>query len=136
MFLNALTREPQTLDALCDKLLATFKGVDKQTILPDAAEFYDNLVREGFLVKGETEAKLNEKDSKVGWQLPVNADTVNFFMPCLTLDFLGFNVYFAQYMQSHPDRFMQNIRPAAFYGSFNNAIWQGGRSMIGMHISA
>ena len=135
VFLNALSREPQTLEQLADKLLETFKGVDKQTIIPDAAEFYDNLVREGFLVAGESEAELNAHDAKVGWQLPVNADTVNFFMPCLTLDFLGFNVYFAQYIQRHPERFMPNIRPAAFYGSFNNAIWQVGRSMIGIQPS-
>ena len=135
VFLNALSYETQTLDELVDKLLTVFKGVGKQTILPDAAEFYDNLVRDGFLVKGETEVELNEKDSKIGWQLPVNKDTVNFFLPGLNLEFLGFNVYLVQYMQRHSERFMPNIRPAAFYGSFNNAIWQGGRCMIGMQPS-
>lgn len=135
VFLGALSRKPQTLEQLCDTLLKTFIGVDRDTILPDAREFYDNLVREGFLLSGETEAELDAKDAKVGWQLPANADTVNFFMPALTLDFLGFNVYFAQYIQKHPDRFMPNIRTAAFYGSFNNAIWQGGRNMIGMQPS-
>ncbi len=135
VFLSALSREPQTLEQLCDKLLETFKGVDRKTILPDAKEFYDELVADGFIVNGESEAQLNEQDSKVGWRLPVNVDTVNFFMPGLTLDFLGFNVYFVHYIQKYPERFMPNIYPAAFYGSFNNAIWQGGRSMIGMQPS-
>ena len=131
VFLGALANEGQTLDALADKLLAVFKGVDRETILPDAREFYDNLAAEGFLVKGESEAELDASDTKTGWNLPQDKDTVHFFLPGLNLEFLGFNVYLAQYMQRHPERFMANIRPAAFYGSFNNAIWQGGRSMIG-----
>ena len=131
VFLGALAHEGQTLDALADKLLAVFKGVDRETILPDAREFYDNLAAEGFLVKGESEAELDASDTKTGWNLPQDKDTVHFFLPGLNLEFLGFNVYLAQYMQRHPERFMANIRPAAFYGSFNNAIWQGGRSMIG-----
>lgn len=28
-----------------------FKGVDRETILPDASEFYDNLTCDGFLTK-------------------------------------------------------------------------------------
>lgn len=131
VFLGALSGEAQTLERLAERLLAEFKGVDLETILPDAREFYDNLAAEGFLARGESEAELDADDSKVGWNLPQDADTVNFFLPGLNMEFLGFNVYLAQYMQRHPERFMANIRPAAFYGSFNNAIWQGGRSMLG-----
>lgn len=135
VFLNALSRESQTLEQLADKLLSVFKGVDRNTIMKDAQEFYDNLVNGGFLVKGETAAELDARDSKTGWQLPRNKDTVNFFLPGLNTNFQGFYIYLAHYMQKHSERFMDNIYPAAFYGSFNNAIWQGGRSMIGMQIS-
>ena len=60
------------------------------------------------------------------------SNKINFFLPGLNPDFLDFNVYFAQYMQKYSDRFMPNIRLAAFYGSFNNAIWNGGRSVFGV----
>ncbi len=130
VFLDALSHEAQTLDALADRLLAVFKGVERETILPDAREFYDGLFAEGFLARGETEAELDAGDAKTGWSLPQDADTLNFFLPGLDLGFLGFYEHLAKYMRRHPERFMANIRPAAFYGSFNNAIWQGGSSIF------
>ena len=57
-----MSRKPQTLEALCEKILPQFKGVDRETILRDAKDFYDTLVEDGFLVKGETEAELNARD--------------------------------------------------------------------------
>ena len=62
VFLCALNRTPQTLDELVDKILPVFVGVDRETIRTDAKEFYDNLVADGFIVKGETEAELNAGD--------------------------------------------------------------------------
>lgn len=62
VFLCALNRTPQTLDELVDKILPAFVGVDRETIRTDAKEFYDNLVADGFIVKGETEAELNAGD--------------------------------------------------------------------------
>lgn len=135
IFLKALSYEPQSIEQLADKLLETFIGVDRATILPDAKEFYDKFVEEGFLVKGETNEELDAKDSKTGWNLTTNENTINFFLPGLNTSFQGFYIYFARYMQKHHEYFRENIRPAAFYGSFNNAIWQGGRSMIGMQPS-
>lgn len=135
VFLKALGRAPQTLEQLADRLLETFVGVDRATILADAQEFYDRFADDGFLVKGGTEEELESKDSKTGWNLPANEKTISFFLPGLNTHFQGFYIYLARYMQKHHEYFRDNIRPAAFYGSFNNAIWQGGRSMIGMQPS-
>ena len=63
VFLCALSRKPQTLDELADKILPQFVGVDRETILADAQEFYDALVADGFIVKGETETELNMADT-------------------------------------------------------------------------
>ena len=63
VFLCALNRKPQTLDELTDKILPQFVGVDRDTIKNDAEEFYDGLVADGFIVKGETEEELNAKDT-------------------------------------------------------------------------
>ena len=60
VFLSALNREGQTLEQLAEKILPQFVGVDRDTIISDAKEFYDDLVIDGFLVSGETEEELNE----------------------------------------------------------------------------
>lgn len=54
VFLCALSREPQTLDELADKILPQFVGVDKETVKKDAEEFYETLIEDGFIIKGET----------------------------------------------------------------------------------
>lgn len=132
VFLDALSRKPQTLDGLCEKLLATFKGVDKENILPDATEFYDNLVNDGFLVKGESETELSEHDTSLrNVQPPYNPDMLNIYLPGLDWDFLNFYVHFAKYKQKHSEHFMPNTRIASFYGTFRGAIWAGGRVTVG-----
>ncbi len=136
VFLNALSSEPQSLDELVEKLLETFKGVDKATIMPDATEFYDNLVRDGFLVKGESETELSEHDNSLrNIQPPYNPDMINFYLPGLDWDFLNFYVHFAKYKQKHNECFMPNTRIASFYGTFRGAIWAGGRVTVGAHPS-
>lgn len=62
VFLCALNREPQTLDELAEKILKAFVGVDKETIKNDAEEFYETLIEDGFIIKGETVEELNSKD--------------------------------------------------------------------------
>ena len=62
IFLCALSRTPQTLDELTDKILPQFTGVDRDTIKSDAQEFYETLIQDGFIIKGETEEELNAKD--------------------------------------------------------------------------
>jgi len=61
-FLCALNRTPQTLDELTDKIFPEFTGVDRETIKRDAEEFYETLIQDGFIIKGETEEELNAKD--------------------------------------------------------------------------
>ena len=63
IFLCALNREPQTLDVLVDKILPQFVDVERDVIKKDAEEFYEKLVEDGFIVKGETVEELNAKDT-------------------------------------------------------------------------
>ena len=63
VFLCALRREPQTLDELADKILQQFVGADKETSKKDAEEFYETLIEDGFIIKGETKEELDAKDS-------------------------------------------------------------------------
>ena len=62
VFLSVLERKAQTLEQLVEKIYPYFIGVDKKTLFEDAKEFYDILVTDGFLVKGETETELENKD--------------------------------------------------------------------------
>ena len=63
VFLSALSREPQSLEQLADKIMAQFIDVDKETILTDAKDFYDVLAEDGFIIKGETKEELDLKDN-------------------------------------------------------------------------
>ena len=54
VFLTALSRDAQSLENLCEKICKSFKNVDFNTVYNDAKEFYEELVSDGFLVKGET----------------------------------------------------------------------------------
>lgn len=63
VFLCALSREPQTLDQLADKIIKAFVGVDKETIKKDAEEFYESLIEDGFIIKGETKEELDALDT-------------------------------------------------------------------------
>ena len=62
VFLCALSREPQSLDELAVKIIKSFVGVDKETIKKDAEEFYETLIEDGFIIKGETKEELDSKD--------------------------------------------------------------------------
>lgn len=69
VFLCALSREPQTLDELAEKIIKSFVGVDKETIKKDAEEFYETLIEDGFIIKGETKEELDVKQSAVLWKV-------------------------------------------------------------------
>lgn len=137
VFLGAITRKPQTIDEIVDKLLKIFIGVDKDTILPDAIEFYDGFVKEGFLVKGETEDDLEKADRSFLYDTNdlSKIETINFYLPGFDLQYQGFYRLLLDFMKKYPYRFMSNIKIPALYGSFNNMIWNGGRIRLGKQAS-
>ena len=62
VFLCALSREPQTLEELVDKIMPQFVDAERDVIKKDAEEFYEKLVEDGFILKGESIEELNAKD--------------------------------------------------------------------------
>lgn len=62
VFLKFLSYEPQPLNELAEKILSEFIGVDKKIIEQDAKEFYETLVEDGFIIKGETKEELDSKE--------------------------------------------------------------------------
>jgi len=67
VFLSALSREPQTLDALCKKIAASFIDVEPEMIKEDASSFFSTLASTGFIISGETEAELDSKDTRFSY---------------------------------------------------------------------
>ena len=68
VFLCALSRTPQTLDELADKIVKSFVDVDKEKILQYAENFYESFVQDGFIVKGETLQELDDADTGFSYQ--------------------------------------------------------------------
>lgn len=54
VMLSILTREPQNINSIIDKLINIFNGVDYNTLRLDVIEFFDVLVEEGYLIKGKS----------------------------------------------------------------------------------
>jgi len=68
VFLSALSRIPQTLNELADKIVNQFVGVDIETIKQDVKEFFDMLEQDGFIISGKTEEELNAKDTRFSYK--------------------------------------------------------------------
>ena len=136
IFLSAVKTQPQSLDQLVDTIVKRFSDVDHETLQHDAKEFYDSFVSAGFLLKAEKLEQLRNVDNSLHFVQPAaDAASVNFYLPGLDLDYINFFTYFAKYSVQHRDWFMANTRIAAFYGTFKNTIWAGGRLSLGMPAS-
>jgi radical SAM protein with 4Fe4S-binding SPASM domain len=68
IFLSVLSRVPQPLDALAEKIAKSFIGVGIDTIKQDAKEFYGMLEEDGFIISGETEEELSSKDTRFSYK--------------------------------------------------------------------
>ena len=62
-FLEALSREPQSLETLAAKACEYFEGVSPVDIQGDMQEFYDSLVADRYLVCGNTAEECASKDT-------------------------------------------------------------------------
>ena len=63
IFLNTLSREPQSLDALVAKACSQFDGATPDDIREDFKEIMDALVADRYLISGETAEECAAKDT-------------------------------------------------------------------------
>lgn len=61
-FLKHISREAQDVEAIVDSLLRIYKNVDREELFCDFTEFITDLAEDHFVVIGETEKELDEKD--------------------------------------------------------------------------
>lgn len=134
VFLSALSHAPQSLETLVRKLLRTFVGVDEQTLLPDAREFYDGLAHDGYLVSGETYADLNA--AEYGWGYDKEAaraaesreaqNVAYFHLPGL-FEHYDFYKKFLFVFFNYREFFYDWAAIGSIYGSPAYAVWNSGR---------
>jgi collagenase-like PrtC family protease len=61
--------------------------------------------------------------------------SINFYIPGFTSNNLAFSLALTEIMKRHPEAFYTDFKISAFYGSFNTAIWNGGRpTVLGQNI--
>jgi len=76
IFLAALSRKGQTLEKLVEKISESFIGVDQFELQKDAEDFYKMLEDDGFIVTGETETELIQKDTRFSYTT-IKPKTIN-----------------------------------------------------------
>ena len=94
--LRELTREPQEVDDIVNRLLKLYKGVDFNTLKADFMEFAQSLAKDHFIVIGETPEELEVNDLTFSYSMdnpktlaqdfyqvtekPISENTQDFFL--------------------------------------------------------
>lgn len=68
VFFSTLSRTPQSIDKLIQKINKQFSDVDIETIRNDALGFYHMLEQEGFIVSGETIQECDKNDTRFSYK--------------------------------------------------------------------
>jgi radical SAM protein with 4Fe4S-binding SPASM domain len=83
VFLKALSRKGQNIDALVETIAQSFIGVDRDGLKKDAAAFYTMLEEDGFIVSGESETELERKDTRFSYAALEPKTIKNDFTPVI-----------------------------------------------------
>jgi radical SAM protein with 4Fe4S-binding SPASM domain len=67
VFLKALSRKPKTLLEISIEIAKAFIGADSAELEQDIVDFCAVLEQDGFIVSGETEAELDQKDTRFSY---------------------------------------------------------------------
>lgn len=69
--LKQISREPQSVDDIVNRLLKVYKDVDRQTLYNDFMEFVTDLVEHKFLIMGETPEEVDSKDDEFTYDIEI-----------------------------------------------------------------
>jgi len=94
--LREISREPQDVDDIVNRLLKVYEGVDFDTLKTDFMEFAESLARDHFIMLGETPEELDAKDLTFSYSMdnpktlatdfyqitekPISENTQDFFL--------------------------------------------------------
>lgn len=132
IFLSVLSHVPQSVESLADKIMSAFKNAERDTVIHDAGEFYNGLVREGFLVCGETYADCNAMEYGYGYDKKAASEykdvkvKAHYHLPGL---FEHFELYkkFLPIFYNYREFFYSWCDIASIYGAPAYCIWNSGR---------
>lgn len=79
IFLQALSRNPRSLDEINDEIANVFPKVDKNILRNDIIEFYQMLEEKSFIVSGENAEELNRKDNRFSYSGLIHDKKRSFF---------------------------------------------------------
>lgn len=68
VFLNAISRQPQTLQEIAEKICIQFIDITVQDIIADVEEFLNKLVEDGYLTKGLTAEECYDKSGGFSYE--------------------------------------------------------------------
>jgi radical SAM protein with 4Fe4S-binding SPASM domain len=102
VFLSALSRSPQSLEMLCEKIAASFTGVTPQDIREDVAEFYAMLETDRFIVSGETPEELDTKDARFSYAALNPKTTKTDFTPQILRAAKSSQEYLEEHFKDNP----------------------------------
>lgn len=102
VFLSVLSKKPQPLDELAEKINKQFTDVDIKTIKNDAREFYQILEQDGFIVSGETFQECEEKDTRFSYKIINPQKTKKDFSPTIISSEKSTQDFFEEYFQDKP----------------------------------
>lgn len=93
LFISVLTKQPQPLEVIVDKISNFYNEVDIEDLKIDILEFYSLLEKDGFIVSGETIKECDDKDFKFSYNLieleaVKNISTTRVVLEKSTQDFL------------------------------------------------
>jgi radical SAM protein with 4Fe4S-binding SPASM domain len=102
IFLQALSREPQSLTRLGDKISASFIEVDRTMLEQDVVEFYAMLESDGFIVSGETLEYLDRKDVRFSYRLFASGDIETDAIPVIQRAEKSTDEFLQEHFKKHP----------------------------------
>ncbi|GFM32429.1 radical SAM/SPASM domain-containing protein [Desulfovibrio subterraneus] len=72
VFFSVLSKEPQSFEIIVRKICSIFSDVDIDVIKEDAAEFYEVLEKDGFIVSGKTFEDCKNSDVKFSYNICIS----------------------------------------------------------------
>ena len=102
VFLLALSREPQSLEELLNKIIVAFNDVTIEDIRQDVIDFYRILEEDGFIVSGETPEELDKKDIRFSYSQLEPKTVKENFTPKLPRAEETTQFFFDEYFKQHP----------------------------------
>jgi len=105
VFLKALSRQPKTIEEICEEIANVFIDVTPSDIMNDVIDFYAILEQDGFIISGETEKELDKKDVRFSYSALELKTIKNDFSPTIKRANKNTQAYLNEHFKDKPHLF-------------------------------